>query len=98
MSSAALALPTPLSPERSALLAQLAAGADASGLLWASGYLAGLARSLDAEWVVVTVRGDREFEWRGEIYRSLSAVAKAVTGSHCSGVAFFGLSKKGGSR
>ena len=48
MSSAALALPTPLSPERSALLAQLAAGADASGLLWASGYLAGLARSLDA--------------------------------------------------
>ena len=48
MSSAALDLPTPLSPERSALLAQLAAGADASGLLWASGYLAGLARSLDA--------------------------------------------------
>ena len=48
MSSAALALPTPLSPERSALLAQLAAGADASGLLWASGYLAGLARSLHA--------------------------------------------------
>ena len=48
MSSAALALPTPLSTERSVLLAQFAAGADATGLLWASGYLAGLARSLDA--------------------------------------------------
>jgi len=48
MPSAALALPNPLSTERSALLAQFAAGADAAGLLWASGYLAGLARSLDA--------------------------------------------------
>ena len=48
MSSAALALPTPLSSEHSALLAQFAAGADANGLLWASGYLAGLARSLQA--------------------------------------------------
>lgn len=48
--------------------------------------------------IVVTVRGDREFEWRGNIYRSLSAVAKAVTGSHCSGNAFFGLTKKGGSK
>lgn len=46
--SAALALPTPLSSEHSALLAQFAAGADAGGLLWASGYLAGLARSLEA--------------------------------------------------
>ena len=48
MSSAALALPTPLSTERSALLAQFTAGTDATGLLWASGYLAGLARSLEA--------------------------------------------------
>ena len=48
MSAAALALPTPLSNEHSALLAQFAAGADATGLLWASGYLAGLARSLEA--------------------------------------------------
>lgn len=47
MSSAALALSTPLSSERSALLAQFAAGTDAPGLLWASGYLAGLARSLE---------------------------------------------------
>jgi hypothetical protein len=47
----------------------------------------------------ITVRViDGGFEWRGEIYRSLSAVAKAVTGSHCSGVAFFGLAKKGGGK
>ncbi len=44
--------------------------------------------------VVVTVRGPREFEWRGEIYRSLSAVANAITGSHVSGVAFFGLARR----
>jgi sulfite reductase (NADPH) flavoprotein alpha-component len=48
MASAALALPTPLSREHVALLAQFAAGTDATGLLWASGYLAGLARSLEA--------------------------------------------------
>jgi sulfite reductase (NADPH) flavoprotein alpha-component len=55
MSSAALALPTPLSSEHSALLAQFAAGTDATGLLWASGYLAGLARSLDAPAAVAAV-------------------------------------------
>ena len=31
----------------------------------------------------------------GKTYRSLSAVAKAVTGSHCSGHFFFGLTEKG---
>jgi hypothetical protein len=31
------------------------------------------------------------FECEGEVYRSLSAVAKAVTGSHWSGHRFFGL-------
>lgn len=46
--------------------------------------------------ITVTVRGEREFEWDGAIYTSLSAVAKAVAGSHCSGNAFFGLIKKGG--
>lgn len=43
--SAVLALPTPLSSEQSALLAQFAAGTDNAGLLWASGYLAGIART-----------------------------------------------------
>jgi hypothetical protein len=31
------------------------------------------------------------FEYEGEVYRSLSAVAKAVTGSHCNGFHFFQL-------
>jgi hypothetical protein len=35
------------------------------------------------------------FEYDGEVYGSLSAVAKAVTGSHCNGFLFFGLTKGG---
>ena len=35
------------------------------------------------------------FAFDGQVYRSLSAVAKTVTGSHCSGHFFFGLAKKG---
>lgn len=36
------------------------------------------------------------FEYAGEVYGSLSAVAKAVTGSHCNGFLFFRLNAKGG--
>jgi len=36
------------------------------------------------------------FEYAGEVYASLSAVAKAVTGSHCNGFLFFRLNGKGG--
>ena len=35
------------------------------------------------------------FAFEGKTYRTLSAVAKAVTGSHCSGHFFFGLTQKG---
>lgn len=45
--------------------------------------------------VQVLVQG---FEFEGEVYKSLSAVAKAVTGSHCNGFLFFGLAKQGASR
>src|SRR5262245_20411181 len=38
---------------------------------------------------------DHGFGYDGQVYRSLSAVAKAVTGSHCSGHFFFGLTTKG---
>ena len=38
---------------------------------------------------------DHGFAFDGQVYRSLSAVAKAVTGSHCSGHFFFGLTEKG---
>jgi hypothetical protein len=40
--------------------------------------------------VVVTVLADG-FDYDGQTYRSLSAVAKAVTGSHWNGLLFFGL-------
>ncbi|WP_439630601.1 DUF2924 domain-containing protein [Gemmata sp.] len=38
----------------------------------------------------------RGFEYAGTVYGSLSAVAKAVTGSHCNGFLFFKLHTKGG--
>ncbi len=34
------------------------------------------------------------FEYAGEVYKSLSAVAKVVTGSHVNGYAFFRLAKE----
>ena len=43
----------------------------------------------------VTVLHDG-FEFEGEVYKSLSAVAKAVTGSQTSGSLFFRLIGKGG--
>ena len=36
------------------------------------------------------------FEYHGAVYPSLSAVAKAVTGSHCNGYLFFRLGRQGG--
>jgi hypothetical protein len=38
---------------------------------------------------------DHGFRFEDQVYRSLSAVAKAVTGSHCSGHFFFRLTSKG---
>jgi hypothetical protein len=38
---------------------------------------------------------DHGFRFEDQVYRSLSAVAKAVSGSHCSGHFFFGLTEKG---
>ena len=46
MSLPATTLPTPLQPDTAAALARLADGMDGSALLWASGYLAGMARAL----------------------------------------------------
>ena len=36
------------------------------------------------------------FEYEGEVHGSLSAVARAITGSHCNGYLFFRLGDKGG--
>jgi hypothetical protein len=38
------------------------------------------------------------FAFAGAVYPSLSAVAKAITGSHCNGFLFFRLTAKGASR
>ena len=38
------------------------------------------------------------FEWQGESYASLRAVAKAVTGQHCSGNLFFRQNGRGGAK
>jgi hypothetical protein len=38
------------------------------------------------------------FEFEGEVYKSLSAVAKAITGCHCNGYFFFRLGGHGGTK
>jgi hypothetical protein len=43
----------------------------------------------------VLVRDDG-FEYEGQRYRSLSVIAKRITGAHWSGPRFFGLTKKVG--
>ena len=34
--------------------------------------------------------------WQGQVYKSLSAIARQITGAHWSGPRFFGLSGSGG--
>jgi Protein of unknown function (DUF2924) len=43
---------------------------------------------------VVTIGENQVIRWEGREFRSLSQVAKAITGTHWSGPAFFGLKKK----
>lgn len=49
-----------------------------------------LARKYRRRLIEVTVL-PKGFEWEGKVYRSLSAVAQAVTGSHWNGHLFFNL-------
>ncbi len=44
---------------------------------------------------VVTVMSDG-FEWQGRPYKSLSAIARAITGTRWNGLVFFGLKRQGG--
>ncbi|MBE6394957.1 MAG: DUF2924 domain-containing protein [Lentisphaerae bacterium] len=39
----------------------------------------------------VTVLGEKRFEFAGEVYTSLSAVARAITGTRWNGKVFFGV-------
>jgi len=50
-------------------------------------------RQYKGETIRVTVLVDG-FEFEGEHYKSLSAVAKAITGQHMNGRAFFGIAKE----
>jgi hypothetical protein len=54
-----------------------------------------LARPYRGETLQVRVLDDG-FEFRGRVYPSLSAVAKAATGGHCNGFLFFRLALNGG--
>ena len=56
-----------------------------------------LARKYRGQTLQVRVLADG-FEFEGAAYPSLSAVAKAITGSHCNGFLFFRLAGKGGDR
>ena len=47
--------------------------------------------------LLVTIRDDG-IEYDGQLYGSLSAVAKAITGSHCNGFRWFGLTGANGAR
>lgn len=52
-----------------------------------------LRRQYKGEVLVVKVLA-RGFEYEGEVYRSLTAIAQKATGSHWNGVNFFGLAPK----
>ncbi len=52
-----------------------------------------LTRKYKGRTIEVTVLAGGFFEYEGERFKSLSGVAKAITGSHCNGFAFFGLTK-----
>jgi hypothetical protein len=54
-----------------------------------------ITRKYKGEVLQVKVRTDG-FEYEGKVYASLSAVAKAITGSHCNGFLFFRIGGKGG--
>jgi hypothetical protein len=53
-----------------------------------------LIREYKGKTVKVMVLNDG-FEWEGTVYKSLSSVAKAITGTHTSGYLFFKLAPEG---
>lgn len=42
---------------------------------------------------VLVIDGGKRFQFRGEVYRSLTPIAKKITGAHWSGPRFFGLNR-----
>ena len=56
-----------------------------------------ITRVYEGQEIAVTVREDG-FEYAGQVYRSLSAIAREVTGTTWNGWRWFGLAPKGGRR
>jgi hypothetical protein len=54
-----------------------------------------ITREYNGERISVIVRDDG-FEYEGQVFRSLTAIAKAITGSHWNGYDFFRLRGNGG--
>lgn len=54
-----------------------------------------LSKNYKGKTLTVLVRQD-DFEFNGDVYATLSAIANAVTGSHVNGFTFFKLSRKKG--
>ena len=54
----------------------------------------GLAREFGGKVHVVTIGNRGEINWNDRQWRSLSEVARAITGTRWSGPAFFGLRQK----
>lgn len=52
-----------------------------------------IVRTYKGQKIMVVVLADG-FEYDGRRFRSLSAVAKAISGSHCNGFRFFGLTEE----
>lgn len=50
-----------------------------------------LSRQWEGQTITVRTHGIRDFEFEGVRYKSLTAIAKLVTGQHMSGPLFFGL-------
>lgn len=50
-------------------------------------------REWDGEEHVVIVHGATSFEYNGTMFKSLSAIAQAITGTHWNGPRFFGVTK-----
>ncbi|MGD9547793.1 MAG: DUF2924 domain-containing protein [Candidatus Krumholzibacteriia bacterium] len=55
-----------------------------------------LTRMYEGTEIAVTVRSDGRFDYAGKTYRSLSAIAKVITGTTWNGWRFFGLAPVGG--
>lgn len=52
-----------------------------------------LTRLYKGKRIVVKVLGEREFEHDGKRFKSLSAIANLVSGTHCNGLVWFGIRK-----